>query len=80
MELFYLIDPTSYRIVSALYPESYRRELDRVYRQYYYFRHRQNSQHPFDIEEGLEFDMLQATEEIVYYGKDHFLNQLLHDE
>jgi hypothetical protein len=80
MKLFYLIDPASYRIVSTLYPEPYRRELDRVYRQYYYFRYRQSSQHPFDIEEGLEFDMLQATEEIVYYGKDHFLNQLLHDE
>jgi hypothetical protein len=80
MEIFYLIDPASNRIVSNLYPELYQKELDRVYRQYYYFRYRTSSSHPFDMEEGLEFDMLQATEEIIYYSKDSGLVKLVQSE
>ena len=80
MELFYLIDPASHRIVSNLYPELYQKELDRIYRQYHYFRYRTSSRHPFDMEEGLEFDMLQATEEIIYYGNTYLLEQLMQKE
>ncbi len=77
MEAFQLMDPSSYTPVSSQFPELYEQYLDQIYRQYYFFRFRQTPAPPFDPEKGLEFDILEAYEEIVYYGTHNRLLKLM---
>jgi hypothetical protein len=70
MKYHRIIDPSTTRDFSHHFPEEISRDLDYVYRQYFYYRWRPEAITSFDLEESLEFYILEAIEEVVYYGKN----------
>ncbi len=72
-----IIDPMSGEHISQFFPVRFKREMDQVYRSYHYYRFRlEPPRHPIDILEGKEIDILEAYEEIIYYGSQHRMEKI----
>lgn len=72
-----IVDPISGELISQCFPVRFQREMEKVYRDYHFYRYREKPPgHPEDLLEGLQIDLLEAYEQIIYYGRHDRLEVL----
>ena len=72
-----IVDPISGGLISQCFPVRFQREMEKLYRDYHFYRYREKPPgHPDDLLEGLQIDLLEAYEQIIYYGRHDRLEEL----
>ncbi len=72
-----IVDPISGELISQCFPVRFQREMEKLYRDYHFYRYRDKPpDHPEDLLEGLQIDLLEAYEQIIYYGHHDRLEEL----
>jgi hypothetical protein len=72
-----IADPISGGLISQCFLIRYQREMEKAYRNYHFYRYRHKPpSHPDELLEGFQIDLLEAYEQIIYYGRQDRLEQL----